>query len=64
MILYMARKTGSERRFVIRTRRLNLPADSGLKLRNGKALAVGLTSSETSPNDRRTATQRLWPAPR
>ena len=41
---------------------LTLPADSGMTLRNGKALAAGLTSSETSPNDRRTATQRLRPA--
>ena len=43
---------------------LTLPADSGMTLRNGKALTVGLTSSETSPNDRRTATQRLQPAHR
>ena len=43
---------------------LTLPADSGMTLRNGKALAAGLTSSETSPNDRRTATQRLRPAQR
>ena len=40
---------------------LTLPADSGMTLRNGKALAVGLTNDETSPNDRRTATQRLRP---
>ena len=43
---------------------LTLPADSGMMLRNGKALTVGLTSSETGPNDRRTATQRLRPAHR
>ena len=43
---------------------LTLPADSGMTLRNGKALAVGLTNDETSPNDRRTATQRLRPAHR
>ena len=35
---------------------LTLPADSGMTLRNGKVLAVGLTSSETSPDERRTAT--------
>ena len=43
---------------------LTLPADSGMTLRNGTALAVGLTNDETSPNDRRTATQRLRPAQR
>ena len=43
---------------------LTLPADSGMTLRNGKALAVGLTNDETSPDDRRTATQRLRPAHR
>ena len=43
---------------------LTLPAGSGVMLRDGKALAAGLTSSETSPSDRRTATQRLRPAQR
>ena len=43
---------------------LTLPAGSGVMLRDGKALAAGLTSSETSPDDRRTATQRLRPAQR
>ena len=43
---------------------LTLPTDSGMTLRNGKALAVGLTNDETSPNDRRTATQRLRPTHR
>ena len=38
--------------------------DSGMALRNGKALAVGLTNGETSPDDQRTATQRLRPAQR
>ena len=28
---------------------LTLPAGSGVRLRDGKALAAGLTSSETSP---------------
>ena len=40
---------------------LTLPAGSGVMLRDGKALAAGLTSSETSPSDRRTATQKLRP---
>ena len=34
---------------------LTLPADSGMKLRDGTALAIGLTNGETSPDDRRTA---------
>ena len=38
---------------------LTLPADSGVMLYDGKALAVGPTNSETSPNDRRTATPEL-----
>ena len=43
---------------------LTLPADSGVKLRDGKALAVGPTNGETGPDDRRTATRRLRsPAP-
>ena len=43
---------------------LTLPADSGMTLRNGKAPAVGLTNDETSPDDRRKATQRIRPAQR
>ena len=43
---------------------LTLPADSEVTLRNGKALAIGLTSGETGPDDRRTATQRLRPTQR
>ena len=38
---------------------LMLPADSGVKLRDGKALAVGTPNGETGPNDRRTATLSL-----
>ena len=38
---------------------LTLPAGSGVKLRDGKALAVGPTSGETGPADRRTATPGL-----
>ena len=34
---------------------LTLPADSGVRLRDGKALAVGDHNGETGPNDRRTA---------
>ena len=34
---------------------LVLPADSGVKLRDGKALAAGLICREAGPNDRRTA---------
>ena len=34
---------------------LTLPADSGVKLRNGKALAAGYAGGETVPKDRRTA---------
>ena len=41
---------------------LTLPADSGVMLRDGKALAAGQTTGETGPDDRRTATQRLRPA--
>ena len=43
---------------------LTLPAGSGVTLRDGKALAAGPTSGETSPSDRRTATQRLRPTQR
>ena len=41
---------------------LTLPAGSGVMLRDGKALAVGPTTGETSPSDRRTATPEplLW----
>ena len=41
---------------------LTLPAGSGVMLRDGKALAVGPTTDETSPSDRRTATPEplLW----
>ena len=42
---------------------LMLPADSGVKLRDGKALAVGLPNGETVPNDRRTATLSLRAPP-
>ena len=34
---------------------LTLPAGSGVTLRDGKALAVGLADDETGPRDRRTA---------
>ena len=40
---------------------LTLPAGSGMTLRNGKALAAGMTNDETSPNDRRTATHGFSP---
>ena len=40
---------------------LTLPAGSGATLRNGKALAPGTTGSETSPDDRRTATRESKP---
>ena len=43
---------------------LTLRTDSAVMLRNGKALAVGPTSGETGPVDRRTATQRLRPTHR
>ena len=41
---------------------LTLPAGSEVMLRDGKALAVGPTTGETSPSDRRTATPEplLW----
>lgn len=42
---------------------LTLPADSGVKLRDGKALAVGTPNGETVPNDRRTATLSLRAPP-
>ena len=42
---------------------LTLPADSGVKLRDGKALAVGAPNGETGPNDRRTATLSLRAPP-
>ena len=42
---------------------LMLPADSGMMLRNGKALAVGIPNGETGPNDRRTATLSLRAPP-
>ena len=32
-----------------------LPTGSGVKLRNGEALAASLTSGETGPHNRRTA---------
>ena len=38
---------------------LTLPTGSGVKLRDGKALAVGPTNGETGPADRRTATHGL-----
>ena len=38
---------------------LTLPAGSGATPRDGKALAVGPTTGETSPSDRRTATPGL-----
>ena len=38
---------------------LTFPAGSGVMLRDGKALAVGTPSGETSPSDRRTATPEL-----
>ena len=42
---------------------LTLPADSGVTLRNGKALAVGTPNGETVPNDRRTATLSMRAPP-
>ena len=42
---------------------LALPAGSRAMLRDGKALAVGPTTGETSPDDRRTATPAPVPAP-
>ena len=41
---------------------LTLPAGSGVKLRDGKALAVGPADDETGPKDRRTATPEPSPA--
>jgi hypothetical protein len=38
---------------------LTLPGGSGVTLRDGKALAAGLTNGETSPDDRRTVTPEL-----
>ena len=42
---------------------LTLPADSGVTLRNGKALAAGYAGGETVPKDRRTATLSLRAPP-
>ena len=42
-------------------RLLTLPADSGVTLRDGKALAVGPTNGEIGQDDRRTATPGLRP---
>ena len=41
---------------------LTLPAGSGVTLRDGRALAVGLADDETSPRDRRTAKLEMVPA--
>ena len=38
---------------------LTLPTGTGVTLRDGKALAAGLTNGETSPDDRKTATPEL-----